>query len=207
MSWLLKITGTNPATWRSDLHRGLGVAAFGAAEPVLRNRPLALDALAVRLRDELAERLPRKHAGAIVRGFFDHWGEGVAYAEHEGQDTVFVTAELDHRAHGDSNWRCAIGPFDTLQAFINDLPKPVRRVLYVHVLEVLADIRRCAAEAGIDLSGGHFFVPPRHPLLVEVKAHWAKWRAEHDVTGTRAKFPKIARERKLDIEKLYNEAA
>jgi hypothetical protein len=205
MRWLFLAAGINANTWRSEVMRGLSCAAFGAAEPVLTSRPLGLDAVAVHIRDDLASGgLPLKLASAIVRGFFDRWVEGVAHAEHHGQDVVFVVAEVGDPASvkADRNWRCAVGPFDKLQAFVADLPKPVRRVLYVHLLDVLADIRRCAGEAGLDLSGMRFFVPPDHPSLAEIKAEWATWRGANNVTGRHAKFPRIGRERKADIEGL-----
>lgn len=203
MRWLLKITGTNAATWRSDVHRGLSVAAFGASGPILETRPLLLDAVAVRLRDDLAEVVPRKLAANIVRGFFDRWAEGVAHAEHDGQDVVFVVAEPDPRRYGkDANWYCAVGPAEKLGAYVASLPQPLRRVLVIHMRETLADIRRGAANVRLDLSGAHFFVPPDHPMLTEVKTEWAKWRAENNVTGTRARFPKVDKQRRHAIEEV-----
>ena len=89
-SALFAVTGTNPATHRSDLFREQAAAAFGAAEPVLKERPLAVDAVAMKLRDELNERgLSRKLSATIVRGYFDHWIEAVAHADYDGQDVVF----------------------------------------------------------------------------------------------------------------------
>jgi hypothetical protein len=204
MRWLFAITGTNPATWRSDVHRGLSVAAFGVAEPVLESRPLALDAVAIHIRDDLiAGDLPRKLAGAIVRVFFDRWAEGIAHAEQDGQDVVFYAAELDPRKFGtDSNWRCGVGPADGFERHLASLPKPIKRVLFIHLLETLADIRRCAAEAGLDLSAGRFFVPPDHPLLAECKAEFETWRAENRVSGPRGKFPKVSQQRRRHIEGL-----
>jgi hypothetical protein len=198
---LLAVTGSNPATYRSDLHRGQGVAAFGASEPVAKDRPLMLDAVAVVLRDELHGRgLPRKLAADIVRGFFDRWAEGVAHADHDGQDVVFVVVEVDPKIQADS-WFCAIGPAGKLCDYLMSLPRPQRRALFVHLRAVLADIRGRAAKAELELSGC-FFVAPDHALLAQIKTDWSTWRVKNKITGPRAKVPELGRPYRQRIEEL-----
>jgi hypothetical protein len=144
--------------------------------------------------------LPRKLAADIVRGFFDRWAEGIAHAEHDGQDVVFYAAELDpSKFGGDNNWRCGVGPADGFEKHLASLPKPLKRVLFIHLLDALKDIRRCAAESGVDLSGARFFVPPDHPLLAEIKTDWATWRAKSNVTGPSVKTPKLNQQRRQAI--------
>jgi hypothetical protein len=198
---LMTVTGTNPATYRSDLHRGQGVAAFGASEPVAKDRPLMLDAVAVVIRDELHERgLSRKLAADIVRGFFDRWAEAVSHADHDDQDVVFGVVELDPKIQVD-NWICAIGPVEKLADYLMSLPRPQRRVLFVHLRDLLSEIRGRAAKAKLDLSG-RFFVPPDHRLLAQINADWSNWRAKNKVTGPRAKVPELGRPYRQRIEEL-----
>lgn len=198
---LMAVTGTKPATYRSDLFRGQGVAAFGAQEPVAKDRPLAMDAIAIILRDELHERgVPRKHASLIVRGFFDRWAEAVSHADHDDQDVVFGVVELDPKIQVD-DWVCAIGPVEKLADYLKSLPRPQRRALFVHLRDVLSDIRGRAVKAKLDLSG-RFFVPPDHPLLAQIKTDWSNWRAKNKVTGPRAKVPELGRPYRHRVEEL-----
>jgi hypothetical protein len=198
---LMAVTGTKPATYRSDLFRGQGVAAFGAPEPVAKDRPLAMDAVSIVLRDELHERgLARKHASLIVRGFFDRWAEAVSHADHDDQDVVFGVVELDPMIQVD-NWVCAIGPMEKLADYLMSLPRPQRRVLFVHLRDVLSTIRGRAVKAKLDLSG-RFFVPPDHPLLAQIKADWSNWRAKNKVTGPRAKLPEMERFYRQRVDEL-----
>ena len=198
---LMAVTGTKPATYRSDLFRGQGVAAFGAQEPVAKDRPLAMDAVGIVLRDELHQRgLGRKLASLIVRGFFDRWAEAVSHADHDDQDVVFGVVELDPRIQVD-NWVCAIGPMEKLADYLKSLPRPQRRVLFAHVRDVLSDIRGRAVKAKLDLSG-HFFVPPDHKLLAQIKSDWSNWRAKNKITGPRAKSPELERSYRQRVEDL-----
>jgi hypothetical protein len=193
----------NPTTHvqhRTDLHRDQGVAAFGAAEPISKSRPLVMDAIALCLRDELNERgLPRKVAAAVVRGFFDNWAEGFSNADYGDQDFMFGVVELDPEEFGDS-WRCAIGPADQYDDYLKRLPWPQRRAVFVHLREMLVNIRSRAAKAKLDLSA-RVFVPPDHPLIAETRSYWKKWRA-HNKVGPRAKFPKLDRPYRQSIEAL-----
>jgi hypothetical protein len=197
---LFAVTGTNPTTYRSDVHRAQGAAAFGVAEPIFKDRPLALDAVAICLRDELNERgLSREVAAAVVRGFFDRWAEGISHADHDDQDVIFGVVELDPQKFPDT-WRCAVGPAEKLDEYLKGLPRPQRRALFVHLRETLAGIRGRATKAKLDLSG-RFFVPPYHPLIAKTRSYWEKWRAHNNV-GPRVKFPKPDRPYRQSIEAL-----
>jgi hypothetical protein len=202
---LFTVTGVNAATYRSDIFRGLGAAAFGTAEPLLENRPLGLDAVALKIRDKLNELgLKRKLAAVITRGFFDRWVEGVSFAEHAGQSIVFVVVELDPKKFGDRPWVCAVGPTAKLDDYIRTLPSPRRRILFVDLREMLDDIRKRGVKAGLDMSA-HFFVPPDHPALAEVREHWETWRAEHKLVGAVGeKHPKFDKSHRKTIESLLH---
>ncbi|WP_454619349.1 hypothetical protein [Bradyrhizobium cenepequi] len=196
---LFAVTGINPATYRSDVFRDQSVAAFGASEPVARDRPLVLDAVAIRLRDELQELgLSRKLAASIVRGFFDRWAEGVAYADHENQDVIFAVIEFDPRKFRDVPWVCTVGPAEKFEDYLKTLPRPRRRIVFVHLRETLADLRERAAKAKVELPE-HFFVSPEHPLLAQIKTDWAKWRADNKVG---IKLPKLERQYRQSVEDL-----
>ena len=80
------------------------------------------------------------------------------------------------------------------------LPKPVRVLVFIHLLEILNDIRRRANEVSFDLTGGNFFVTPDDPLLVYVKGHWTKWRASNNVIAARGRWPKIDRYQRRTID-------
>lgn len=202
--WLHIATGMNVNTWYAEVMRGVSCAAFGAAQPLLESQPLGVDAFAVCARNELAgDRdsggLSLALAAAIVRGFPDRLLEAVSHAEHDQQDTCFVVAETEH---GRRNWNCAAGPSDKLGDFIAGLPRPVRRVVVVHPLEVLAGIRARCRKNGLDLSGSSFSPPPDHPLLTETAREWTAWRQANAITGPRAKFPKATRAQRERIAEL-----
>ena len=200
--WLFTLSGTKDATYRSDVFRGQSVAAFGAAEPVLELGPLALDAVAIAIRDDLARAIPRNVAAAIVRGYFDFWFDAVSHAEHHKQAVIFVAAEL----HGSgNNWRAGYGPTAKLSEFVASLTLP-RRVVVVYVNDILDQIAQRAAKAGFDLSGYFFAPPPDHPFLADCGAEWTRWRAGNlhkaDPTRVPIKAPKLDKERRQAIARL-----
>jgi hypothetical protein len=199
---LFTVAGINSATYRSDLFRGQGAAAFGTAEPLLQNRPLGLDAVALRIRDGLNDLgLSRKLAAVITRGFFDRWVEGVVHADHDRQSIVFVVVELDPKklVHP---WVCAIGPDAKLDDYIRGLPAPQRRVLFIELRDLIDDIRNRGMEAGLDMSAP-FFVSADHPVLAEIKQHWESWRAEHKIVGAvGAKLPNLDKTHRKIVESL-----
>ena len=188
--WLFVLSGTKDATYRSDVFRGQSVAAFGAPEPVLESGPLALDAVAIAIRDDLARAIPRDVAAAIVRGYFDYWFDAVSNAEHHNQAVVFVAAEL---LGSGNNWRAGYGPTAKLPEYVASLANP-RRLVVVYVNDILDQIRKRAAKAGLDLSGRSFAPPPDHPFLADCKAEWARWRAENVHVTRATKGPKIDKE-------------
>jgi hypothetical protein len=176
---LLTVTGMNENTYRGDIFRGWGAAAFSVDRPLLEDRPLRLDAVALSLRDGLNELgLTRKFAAEITRAFFDRWAEAVSIAEHTGRTTVFVVAEVDRRS---SPWICAAGPHNQLHKFVRSLPRP-QRVLFIEMLDLIEGLRKRGTAAGIDMSA-NFFVPPDHAFLAEVKRDWERWRAESTADG------------------------
>jgi hypothetical protein len=194
-SQLREVTKTSPEQVRSDRFRNLAVAAFGAADWVLPRRPLAVDAVAVALRDDLAKVLPRKTASVIVRGFFDLWIEAVARAEHGGESIIFLVAQL---VSGPDEWRCAIGPAAKLSEHIAQLP-PWKVCVTADVGEIMRGIRERASNKGIDLSGGSFFLPLDHPLTQE----WiSEFRAARQKAGFEPKPVRISAEMRKQIEVL-----
>jgi hypothetical protein len=153
LAQLRKVTNTSAEQLRSDRFRDQGVAAFGASDWVLPGRPLAIDAVAIAVRDELAKVLPRKTASVITRGWFDKWIEGVARVEHNNEQIVFVVAQL---TSGDE-WRCALGPAPKLVEHIAQLPR-WKVCVAVDIGDIMRTIRERATKARIDLSGS-FFLP------------------------------------------------
>ena len=57
---LLALTNTTANQYRQDKFREQAVAALGAAEPVLEDRPLLVDAMAMIIRDDLARHRTRR---------------------------------------------------------------------------------------------------------------------------------------------------
>jgi hypothetical protein len=68
---LLALTNTSSNQNRQDKFREQAVAA-GAAEPVLGDRPLVLDAMAMIIRDDLARSISRRQPRRHPR-FWDKW--------------------------------------------------------------------------------------------------------------------------------------
>jgi hypothetical protein len=200
MSGLFAVTGTRAATWRSDVFRGQSVAAFGEAEPILKSHPYGLDAAAIEIRNDLAKAIPRAHAAAITRGYFDFWADAVSHAEHDGQALVFVVAERDPLISSD-DWRAAYGPAEKVDEYIASLPKPLRRVVVVGINGALKAIRERADTLGIKLPNVPFFVSPDHPLLAECKADWTRWRDKNvrPIDPVQPKGPRLEKRRKQAI--------
>ena len=161
---LLVMTGTNAATLRSDRLRKVSVAAFGAEFPVLEERYLLIDGVAMLIRDDLSRSgMLRRAAAMVVRGFFDKWIEAVARIEHRGEDVLFVVAE-----QAEGIWWCGTGLAAQLPDFIRN--QPPRRLFCVNIAAILLAMRSRAEKAGYDLTGGSFFLPPDHELYLQ----WVK---------------------------------
>jgi hypothetical protein len=165
---LLVMTGINAATLRSDRLRKTSVAAFGVDHPVLEERCLLIDGVAMLVRDDLSRDasragMPRRGAAMVVRGFFDKWIEAVARIEHRGEDVLFVVAE-----QAEGIWWCGTGLAAQLPDFIRN--QPPRRLFCVNIAAILLAMRSRAEKAGYDLTGGSFFLPPDHELYLQ----WVK---------------------------------
>jgi hypothetical protein len=162
---LLALTNTSPTQYRQDRFRNQSVAAFGAAEPVLKDRPLLVDAMAMMIRDDLARSIPRRAAATTVRAFWDKWIEAVARVEHRREPVLFAVAE-----QSEGVWWCATGPAEQLPAFVaNQLP--LRRLVVVNVAELMLELQNRADKLGFDLSPGDLFLAPDHP-------HFIRWVTE-----------------------------
>src|SRR5262245_57436598 len=114
---LLALTNTSSTQYRQDRFRNQWVAAFRAAVPVLRDRRLLIDAMAMIIRDDLARSIPRRAAATTVRAFWDKWIEAVARVEHRREPVVFAVAE-----QSEGVWWCGTGPAMQLPAFVNNQP-------------------------------------------------------------------------------------
>ena len=65
---LLVLTDTSEVHYRQDKFRQQGVAAFGCDAPVLEDRPLLLDVVAVCIRDQLSNSVAASLPQATPRG-------------------------------------------------------------------------------------------------------------------------------------------
>lgn len=158
---LLIIADQNASTLRSDRLRHYAVAAFGAEHPVLEERCLLLDGVAMLVRDELARKgMARLGAATVTRAYWPEWTEALAWVEHKRAPIVFAVAEL--RGGG---WWCAHGRADKLSDFVTN--QPLERLLCVNLAQIKIDMDTRAAKAGFDLSDGTYCLPPDHPVLVE----------------------------------------
>jgi hypothetical protein len=191
---LFTVAGVVKKTYYSDIHRGQGAAAYGAAEPI--RQVLGLDAVALNIRDELNELgLKRKMAAHMTRCFFDRWVEGVSFVQHEKQTIVFGATQLD-----DDLWVSAVGPAAKLDQYIATLPRPRRRSFFVDLHDIIADIRARGEKAGLDMRSRPFFFPPDHPQMIETKKYWEAWRKENEVEGDRP--PKLSQIHRKAVENL-----
>jgi hypothetical protein len=158
---LLVMTGTNASSLRSDRLRKVSAAAFGAERPVLVDRCLLIDGVALLICDDLRRSgMARRAAAMVVRGFFDKWIEAVARIEHRDEAVLFAVAEQSPGV-----WWCAAGLADQLPGFIRS--NPPRRLFVVNIAMIMLDMKKRAAKAGFDLSGGSFFLPPDHELYLQ----------------------------------------
>src|SRR5262249_35689504 len=152
---LCTLTGTLPATLRSDRLRKQAVAAFGAEHPVLEARVLLADGIAWGVRDELNRAgLQRRAATNIARGFWPEWAEALSWVEHGRRPIVFTAAERE-----DGAWRCGSGRADELPKFVAE-QSPLRRLFCVNIAQLVVDMQQRAAKARLDLSTGNFILPP-----------------------------------------------
>jgi hypothetical protein len=169
---LLPICALNGATLRSDRLRKASVAAFGAEHPVLEERCLLIDGVAMLVRDDLNRSgMVRRGAAMVARAFFDRWIEAVSRIEHRGEAVLFAVAEQTENV-----WWCASGLADQLPKFLANRP-PLRRLFVVNIAEIMLNIRARAEQAGFDLSGGSFFQPPDDKLYLEWMREFSERRA------------------------------
>ena len=173
---LLQITGTVPATLRSDRIRKHACAAFGTEHPVLESRVLLADGIAWGVRDELSRHglsrgLNRRAAANIARAFWPEWAEALSRVEHQRQPFIFSVAERE-----DGAWWCGCGRADKLADFVASQP-PLKRLFCVNVAQIMVDMQARAKKARLDLSTGSFILPPDDPTFVQ----WlAEFRAQRD---------------------------
>ena len=193
---LLALTNTTANQYRQDKFREQAVAAFGAAEPVLEDRPLVLDAMAMIIRDDLARSIPRRAAARTVRAFWDKWIEAVARVEHRGESVVFAVAEQSEGGV----WWCGIGPAQQLPAFVANRP-PLRRLVFANIPQLYSELQNRATKLGFDLSAGKLFLPPDHPLFISWVSEFREQREALErkfdpLHGGRAPPPPSMKQRK-----------
>jgi hypothetical protein len=167
---LLVMTGTSDNNLRTDRLRGYATAAFGAERPVMDDRCLLIDGVAILIAADLRRSgMSRGPAAMITRGFFDKWIECVSRIEHREEDVLFAVAEQEPKL-----WWCAAGAAAQLPGYLRS--NPPRRIFIVNVAAIMLGMRERAKKAGYDLGGGSFFLPPDHPLYQEWIADFAARR-------------------------------
>ncbi len=142
---LLALTNTTANQYRQDKFREQAVAAFGAAEPILEDRPLLVDAMAMIIRDDLARSIPRRAAATTVRAFWDKWIEAIARVEHRGEEVVFAVAE-----QSEGVWWCGT----------------LRRLVIANAPQLYSELQNRADKLRFDLSAGDLFLAPDDPLFI-----------------------------------------
>jgi hypothetical protein len=192
---LLVMTGTNASSLRSDRLRKVSAAAFGAERPVLEDRSLLIDGVAMMICEDLRRSgMGRRAAAMVVRGFFDKWIEAVARIEHRDEAVLFAVGE---QAPG--VWWCGVGLADQLPGYLRS--NPPRRIFIVNVAAIMLHMRERAEKAGFDLTGGSFFLPPDHPLYQEWIKEFAERRdaaqAQFDPLHMKAPRPLSAPQRRV----------
>ena len=200
---LLALSDTPGTRLRQDRFQHQNVAAFGTPEPLLTDRCLVLDAVAICVRDALNRSqlkgiapMGRRAAAMTTLNFWPEWMTAFAFVEHKEQPYVFAVAARD------DGWWCGLGRADELAKFVAEQSKqsPVRQLFAVNLERIRLDIHERATKAGIDLSAGRITLPPDHPTFVQ----WAKeFEAERRPTFDpyRAKAPhRPSAERRAAIE-------
>src|SRR2546430_17427063 len=110
---LLALTNPTANQYRQDKFREQAVAAFGAAEPILEDRPLLVDAMAMIIRDDPARSIPRRAAATTDRAFWGKRVEGTARVQARGGEVVFAVP-----AHSEGLRRRWAGPSQQLPTFV-----------------------------------------------------------------------------------------
>ena len=170
---LLVLSDTPGTRLRQDRFHHQNVAAFGCAEPLLADRCLVLDAVAICVRDALNRSqlkgiapMGRRAAAMVTLNFWCEWMTAFALVEHKRQPYVFAVAARE------DGWWCGLGRADELAKFVAEQSKqsPVRQLFAVNLERIRLDIHERAKKAGIDLSTGSITVPPNDPAFVQ----WAQ---------------------------------
>jgi hypothetical protein len=168
---LLTITGLNASTLRSDRLRKSSVAAFGTDHPVLDERCLLLDGVAMLVRDALnAKGMARRAAAMVTRQYWPEWMEALAWVEDRKQPVVFAAAELE----GNAGWWAGLGRADKLADFV--AKQKLQRLLCVNMARIKIEMDTRAAKAGFVTSGGRYCLPPDDPTFVQWAKEFRAWR-------------------------------
>jgi hypothetical protein len=156
---LLRLSGTNAATARSDRFQAQNCAAFGTWEPLRKDHCLVLDAVAWSVRNILSDkkRMKRRIAAAVVREFWPEWMTALAYCEFRHLPYGFVVAQYSERG-----WWASYGLATSLPKLIADLPpeEVPQRLFTVNLPRIIEDIQQRAKKSRLDISGGSFGLPP-----------------------------------------------
>jgi hypothetical protein len=167
---LLALTGINRETLKSDRLRGYSVAAFGAARPVVDERCLLVDGIAMLIHNDLSGTLHRRAAAVVVRGFWDKWAEALARIEHKNEPVLFAIGQ-----YSETVWWAGSGLARELPLFVANQP-PMQRLLTVNIARHKCNMEQRAEKLGIDLSTGWFILPPDDPRFVSWMAEFRRDR-------------------------------
>jgi hypothetical protein len=171
---LIVLAGVTAAKFRADLKRGNSVMAFGGARPSGFGKYLAVDAVAMAIRDDLYDHgMSRGEAAWHTRNFWDTWALAGSRLEHFGVPNLFAVGEL-----ADGVQWCAAGPEHDLPAFLKNQPKS-RRLFVVNLEAQLNEIRQRADKAGMDLSRGSFFPAPENPVFIQLLTEFRDRREQY----------------------------
>jgi hypothetical protein len=171
---LIVLAGVTAANFRADMKRGHSVLAFGGARPSGFGKYLAVDAVAMGIRDDLYDHgMSRGEAAWYTRNFWDTWALAGSRLEHHGVANLFVVGELDDGVE----W-CSAGPEHDLPTFLKNFPKSVR-LFVVNLQAQLNEIRQRADRAGMDLSAGSFLPAPENPVFVQLLAEFRDRRERY----------------------------
>ncbi|RXH41071.1 hypothetical protein [Bradyrhizobium zhanjiangense] len=171
-----RVCGRDDGQIRMHRLRNQAIGAFGCAAFFPKTTGLiALDLVAFKLTDVLTEKLRRTHAAIIVRDAWQAWTAVVAVAEAT-TDPVFLYVLDCENLRGE---RTTITTGSTLDSRsdrnLMQIAEDVRRntgltpksYVVIEMQSVLADVRRAAKQAKVDLSGP--FLPPYgSPELAEL---------------------------------------
>jgi hypothetical protein len=160
--------------------------AFGRREILKGLGYIELDCVAPLLVDALYSVFPMKFAAELVRVHADTWTMAVAAAEHTDDPVFFTIVEFmtpeGQRTHT-SRITDIDDPYQIVVAATKEAGMPAVRSVAVNMKGILADVRKNARKARVDLSTP-FLPHPDDPRLAEILAPYVE---ERDKAGILAR--------------------